>query len=71
MSMINISHLELKFKNVFPESWYIVFDGTSHFGVMGMDIEDVYDENDGEIEIIGSPSAEYPEDKIERLNDEL
>ena len=44
------------------ESWYIVFDGTSFYGVLGMDIED------SDIEIVSGPYKEYPEEKIEQLN---
>lgn len=71
MKLIDISHLGLKFKRVFPQSWYIIFDGTSYYGVMGVDIEDVFNDNEGDIEIIGNPSSEYPEYEIERLNEEI
>ena len=45
------------------ESWYIVDDGTSFYGVLGMDIED------SDIEVVSGPYKEYPEEKIERLNE--
>ena len=51
------------------ESWYIVFDGTSFYGVLGMDIEDTrQDDSDIEVEVVSGPYKEYPEEKIERLN---
>ena len=52
------------------QSWYIVFDGTSYYGVYGMDIEDTFDE-DLDIEVISGPYKEYPEEDIELLNEEL
>ena len=50
------------------ESWYIVFDGTSFYGVLGMDVEDTLQEDSG-IEVVSGPYKEYPEEKIERLNE--
>ena len=52
------------------QSWYIVFDGTSYWGVYGMDIEDTLKE-DSDIEVVSGPYKEYPEDDIELLNEEL
>ena len=49
------------------ESWYIVFDGTSFYGVLGMDVEDTIQE-DSDIEVVSGPYKEYPEEKIEQLN---
>ena len=49
------------------ESWYIVFDGTSFYGVLGMDVEDTLQE-DSDIEVVSGPYKEYPEEKIEQLN---
>ena len=49
------------------ESWYIVYDGTSFYGVLGMDIEDTLNE-DSEIEVVSGPYKEYPEERIEQLN---
>ena len=51
------------------ESWYIVDDGTSYYGVLGMDIEDALNE-DSDIEVVSGPYKEYPEEKIEQLNKE-
>ena len=52
------------------ESWYIVFDGTSFYGVLGMDIEDARQEDsDIEVEVVSGPYKEYPEEKIEQLNE--
>lgn len=51
------------------KSWYIVFDGTSFYGILGMDIEDTLKEDsDIEVEIVSGPYKEYPEEKIEQLN---
>ena len=52
------------------ESWYIVFDGTSFYGVLGMDVEDTIQE-DSDIEVVSGPYKEYPEKKIEQLNEEI
>ena len=49
------------------ESWYIVYDGTSYYGVLGMDVEDTLQE-DSDIEVVSGPYKEYPEEKIEQLN---
>ena len=51
------------------ESWYIVDDGTSFYGVLGMDVEDTLQE-DSDIEVVSSLYKEYPEEKIEQLNKE-
>ncbi len=51
------------------ESWYIVDDGTSYYGVLGMDIEDTLNE-DSDIEVVPGLYEEYPEEKIEQLNEE-
>ena len=49
------------------ESWYIVDDGASFYGVLGMDVEDTLQE-DSDIEVVSGPYKEYPEEKIEQLN---
>ena len=51
------------------ESWYIVDDGTSFYGGLGMDVEDTLQE-DSDIEVVSGPYKEYPEEKIEQLNKE-
>ena len=52
------------------ESWYIVFDGTSFYGVLGMELEDTL-ASDEDLELVSStPYREYPEEKIEQLNKE-
>lgn len=48
------------------ESWYIVFDGTSYYGVLGMDTESELIDND--CILVSGPYKEYPEDTIEQLN---
>ena len=49
------------------ESWYIVFDGTSFYGILVLDIEDTHQE-DSDIDVVSGPYKEYPEEKIEQLN---
>ena len=49
------------------ESWYIVYDGTSFYGVLGMEVEDTLQE-DSDIEVVSGPYKEYPEERIEQLN---
>ena len=51
------------------QSWYIVFDGTSYYGVYGMGIYIL--EEDSDIELVSGPYKEYPEYDIELLNEEL
>ena len=52
------------------ESWYIVFDGTSYYGVLGMELEDAL-ASDEDLELVRrTPYREYPEGKIEQLNKE-
>lgn len=51
---------------------YIIFDGTSHFGVFECDIDDY--KNDEEYEIIEGPFIDWNDEvdrKIENLNDEM
>ena len=54
-----------------PNKVYIVFDGTSHYGVWGCDVEMEISSND--VEVVKGP---YPdcndivEDEINKLNDE-
>lgn len=53
------------------ESWYIVFDGTSYYGVLGMELEDAL-ANDEDLELVRrNPYREYPEEKIEQLNESV
>lgn len=53
------------------ESWYIVFDGTSYYGVLGMELEDAL-ASDEDLELARrNPYREYPEEKIEQLNKEV
>ena len=53
------------------ESWYIVFDGTSYYGVLGIDLEDAL-ASDEDLELVRrTPYKEYPEEKIEQLNEEV
>lgn len=57
-------------KEYLQEWWYIVFDGTSYYGVLGMDLEDLLKE-DSDIEVVKGPFKDYPEEKIEKLNEGL
>lgn len=50
------------------ESWYIIDDGTSFYGVLGMNVEDTL-QGDSDIEIVSGPYKEYPEERIEQLNE--
>ena len=53
------------------ESWYIVFDGTSYYGVLGMELEDAL-ASDEDLELVRrTPYMEYPEEKIEQLNESV
>lgn len=53
------------------ESWYIVFDGTSYYGVLGMELEDAL-ASDEDLELARiTPYRDYPEEKIEQLNEEV
>ena len=54
-----------------PSAVYIVFDGTSHYGVYGCDIKDEIAEND--VEVVKGPFRTWDENvdlKIEELNKE-
>ena len=50
---------------------YIVFDGTSHYGVWGCDVEIELSSND--VEVVKGPYPDWNdivEDEINKLNDE-
>lgn len=49
---------------------YIVFDGMSYYGLFGCDIREAQVE-DPDIEIISGPYRQWPDEKIEQLNNEL
>ena len=49
---------------------YIVFDGTSYYGLFGCDIREAQVEAP-DIEIISGPYRQWPDEKIEQLNNEL
>ena len=50
------------------ESWYMVFDGTSYYAVLGMDLEDL----DDDCELVSRNTyKQYPEEAIENLNKQL
>lgn len=53
------------------DEWYVVFDGTSHFALMGFDIPEAQDEGPC-IEVVSGP-YDYDEVDIEceRLNSEI
>lgn len=54
-----------------PNKVYIVFDGTSHYGVWGCDVEMEISSND--VEVVKGPYSDWNdivEDEINKLNDE-
>ncbi len=54
-----------------PNKVYIVFDGTSHYGVWGCDVEMEISSND--VEVVKGPYPNWNdivEDEINKLNDE-
>ena len=54
-----------------PNKVYIVFDGTSHYGVWGYDVEMEITSND--VEVVKGPYSDWNdtvEDEITKLNDE-
>lgn len=54
-----------------PNKIYIVFDGTSHYGVYGCDVEDEIQDND--VEVVKGPFNDWNnsvDEAIEKLNDE-
>lgn len=52
------------------QAWYAVFDGTSYYALLGMDIEDAQRE-DSDIEVASGPhSSEQVDQIVEQLNDE-
>lgn len=54
-----------------PNKIYIVFDGTSHYGVYGCDMEDEIQDND--VEVVKGPFNDWDnsvDEAIEKLNDE-
>ena len=54
-----------------PTKVYIVFDGTSHYGVWGCDVEMEIASND--VEVVKGPYPNWNdivEDEIDKLNDE-
>lgn len=61
-----------KINKFISDAVYIVFDGTSYYGVFGCDIEDEINTND--VEIVKGPFREWNDDvdyKIEMLNNEI
>lgn len=61
-----------KINKFIPDAVYIVFDGTSYYGVFGCDLEDEINTNDAEI--VKGPFREWNDDvdyKIEILNNEI
>lgn len=50
--------------------WYIVFDGSSYYGLYGIDLAEAMEE-DQDLEITHGPYNDYPEQLIEKLNNEI
>lgn len=49
-------------------AWYAVFDGTSYYALLGMDIEDAQKE-DSDIEVISGPhSSKQVDQVVDKLN---
>ena len=65
--MVNASVYNRK---VNAEKWFIVFDGTSYYEVMGFDVDDEIAEN--EVEVVSGPwnNGDALEDEVMKLNDE-
>ena len=57
-------------RKVNAEKWFIVFDGTSYYEVMGCDVDDEIAEN--EVEVVSGPwnNGDALEDEVTKLNDE-
>ncbi len=56
---------------IIPDATYIMFDGTSHYGIFGCDVEDDIEENGSEV--VDGPFNEWNDEvdyKIEALNRE-
>ena len=51
--------------------WYVVFDGTTHYGLLGVDVE-YYMSEDPDLEVAASPlDYDQADIVIEQLNNEL
>lgn len=51
-----------------PNKVYIVFDGTSHYGIYGCDVKDEIDDND--VEIVEGPFDNW-DDNVDNLIEDL
>ena len=53
------------------QKWFIVYDGSSAYQVLGMDVQDEIENED--VEVLEGPYTdnEYLEDRVEILNDEI
>lgn len=57
-------------KRFIDELWYVIFDGTSHYGLLGCDVEDELSQ-DPDIEVVGGPYfSDEANLEIDRLNAE-
>lgn len=59
-------------RNYLTDAIYIVYDGSSYYGVYGCEVEDEIEVND--VEVVKGPFAEWDdkvETLIEKLNDRL
>lgn len=55
-----------------PNLIYIVFDGTSYYGLYGCDIQDeIANAPYNATEVVEGPFNEWPDDRIEKLNNEI
>lgn len=54
-------------RGINPNAVYIMFDGTSYFGMYGCDIHEEMRE-DPDLEIHSGPYNKWPDNKIQELN---
>lgn len=55
------------------QKYFIVFDGTSHYAEMGMDVEQDVEEFGDDIEVVEGPFDKWDDNldaRVEQLNDE-
>lgn len=55
------------------QKYFIVFDGTSHYAEMGMDVEQDIEEFGDDIEVVEGPFDKWDDNldaRVEQLNDE-
>lgn len=64
-------------KKILRDSCYIMYDGTTYYGVLGIDVDDEIADNDAEVVYGPFSNGQFNDDysplnkKIEKLNNEL